>query len=72
VVAVGKTLASDAVEKVVILAQTCRTVLVDTSAVSLASTIEGATDRTTRDEEVAGIAVAGQWVTGALGDGSIE
>jgi len=69
---VGKTLASDAVEEVVVLAHTCCAVLVDTGAISLGTTIEGTTDCTSRDEEVARVAVTSQWISGALGDGPIE
>jgi hypothetical protein len=69
---VRKTLSGDAVEKIVILAHTCRTALVGTGAVSLGTTIEGTTDRSTRDEEVTGVTVASQWIRGALGDGPLE
>jgi len=70
--AVGNTLASDGVEEVVVLAHTCCAVLVDTGAVSLATTIEITTNCTSRGKEEAGIAVTSQWISGALGDSLID
>jgi hypothetical protein len=72
VVTVGNALASDFVKKVVVIAHICGAVFVDTGAVSLATTVEGTTDRTTREEVVIGVAVTRKWISGALGDGPLE
>jgi len=68
----GKTLASDAVEKEVLLTLTRRAILIDASAVSLCTAIEGTTNRATRDEKKTGVAGTGQWVDGALGESPAE
>jgi hypothetical protein len=65
VVTVGNALASDFVKKVVVTAHIC-------GAVSLATIVEGTTDRTTREELVIGVAVTRKWISGALGDGPLE
>jgi hypothetical protein len=69
---VRKTLASDAIEKEVVLAIACRAILIDTSAVSLCTTIEGTTYRTSSDEVIARIAGTSQWIGGALDEGPAE
>jgi hypothetical protein len=70
--AVSNALINDVVEKVVLLAHTCCAVLVDAGAVCLYTTIEGTTDRTTRDKVIARAASTSQWVGGTLGEGLVE
>jgi hypothetical protein len=48
------------------------TVLVGTGAASLGTTFECTIDRTICDEEVTGIEISSQWITGALEDGPLE
>jgi hypothetical protein len=72
VLAVGNKLANDAIEEVALLALTHCAVLVSAGVISLGATIEGATDRTSCNEEIAMIAVTCQWVGDALGEGPTE
>jgi hypothetical protein len=60
-------LSSNIIESVVILTLTCCAVLVEAGAGNLGATIENTTARTTCVEEIAGGAVASQWVGSVLG-----